>query len=229
MMTSLRATVETPLGEVYPPSSFEKADAVGQWLGEMALDALEGAEPVPDPRIAARAQPLFLPVVNNAFQAMFLLGVLDHRSTYHYDPSLPIDAANQPDVASEVGLVDIGPLRILTLPGEPLPELAVGGYDGAFTPPNQPLVDPENVNPPDLGAAAPPPYLHEVMGGAHTWVLGLANDQIGYVIPQPHFEVGTVPYLIEAEGDHYEETNSLGPDTAPIVVEAAEKLILWGE
>ena len=140
---------------------------------------------------------------------------------------LPIDANNQPDVRSEVGLVEIGPLRILTLPGEPLPELAIGGYDGRFTPPNQDLVAPDNPNPPDLDAAPAPPYLHEQMAAPHHWVLGLANDQIGYVIPHAHFEVGAVPYLIEADGDHYEETNSLGPETAPLLLDAVEALIGW--
>ncbi|MEQ1508554.1 MAG: hypothetical protein ABMB14_40355, partial [Myxococcota bacterium] len=227
MMTSLHAAVEAPTGAIPPERSFDKADTLGQLLGGMALDAIAGAPRVTAPAITARRAELFVPVVNNGFQAMFLMGTLDHRTVYHFDPALPVDAGNRPDVATEVGLVEIGPLRLLCLPGEPFPELAIGGYDGAFTPPNQSLVDPANPNPPDLAAAPPGPYLLDRLGGGDAWVIGLANDQIGYVMPPYTFEVGSVPYLLEADGDHYEETNSLGPDTAPLLLDAVDRLLDW--
>ena len=33
------------------------------------------------------------------------------------------------------------------------------------------------------------------------------------------------PYLSEAEGDHYEETNSIGPSAVPLLLEAADTLM----
>lgn len=228
MMTSLGAEVEDPNGTIWPARTFEKSDALGQLLGGMALDAAASAEVVDAPRISVVRDGLYLPVVNNGFQAMFLMGTLAHRSVYHFDESQPIGEDNAPDVASEVGLIDIGPLSLMCLPGEPFPELALGGYDGAFTPPNQALVASDNPNPPDVGAGMAGPYLGERLadrGARWGWVVGLANDQIGYLVPPTEFEVGKVPYLIEADGDHYEETNSLGPDTVPKVLDAAHALI----
>lgn len=225
MMTSLGAAGEDPSGVVHPARTFEKSDTIGQLLGSMALDAAQAAEVAVAPALSARRQELTLPVDNNAFQAMFLMGTLSHRSTYGWDPSAAIGPDNRPEVLSEVGLVSVGPLSILCLPGEPLPELAVGGYDGSLTPSNQTLVDPNNENPPDLAASPAPPYLLDLVEAEQSWVLGLASDQIGYVIPEAHFEVGSVPYLIEADGDHYEETNSLGEETAPRILSAVESML----
>ncbi len=227
MMTSLHAAVEDPNGMSWPDRTFEKADTLGQLLGGMALDALEGGREVADPRLSLRRDELYLPVVNTGFQAMFLTGVLGHRQVWNYDDAEPPSASNVPEVQTEVSLVEVGPLRLLGVPGEWLPELVVGGYDGAFTPPDAPIVDPDNVNPPDLDAGPAGPYVADLLGGDPGWVLGLANDEIGYVIPPPFFEVGLVPYLIEADGDHYEETNSLGPDTATLLQDAVTELLTW--
>jgi hypothetical protein len=54
-------------------------------------------------------------------------------------------------------------------------------------------------------------------------ILGLANDEIGYIVPPSDFVLdGELPYVREAEGDHYEETNSLGPTTASCIAQAFE-------
>ncbi len=227
MMTSLHAPVEDPNGMVWPDRTFEKADTLGQLLGGMALDALEAGREVADPPLSVRRDEVYLPVVNTGFQAMFLTGVLGHRQVWNYDEEQPISDDNVPDAQTEVSLIEIGPLRILGVPGEWLPELVVGGYDGAFTPPDAPIVDPDNPNPPDLDQGPAGPYVADLLAGEPGWVLGLANDEIGYVIPPPFFEVGVVPFLIEADGDHYEETNSLGPDTATLLQEAVTALLSW--
>lgn len=227
MMTSLGAEVLDPTGAVWSEHSFEKADVVGQLVGEMALDAVEAAEPAVMPDLWFRRATLTLPVENVAFQAMFILGVLAHRQVYDYDPEQQIDEDNEPTVRTEVDLIGIGPLTLVTIPGELLPELAIGGYDGAFTPPGSDIVDPNNPNPPDLSAAPAGPYLLERVGGDHVWVLGLGNDEVGYIIPPYNFEVSDAAYLTEAEGDHYEETNSLGPQTATLIESMVDQLVAW--
>ena len=228
MMTSLGAEVLDPTGVVWSEASFEKADAVGQLVGEMALDAVAQAEPAAVPDLWFRRATLELPVQNIAFQAMFILGVLDHRQVYDYDPEEPIDEDNEPFVHTEVDLIGIGPLTLLTIPGELLPELAIGGYDGSFTPPGADIVDPNNPNPPDLSAAPQGPYLLERVGGGYdVWILGLGNDELGYIIPPYDFVVSEAAYLSEAEGDHYEETNSLGPQTATLIEAVVDQLVAW--
>lgn len=228
MMTSLGANVVDPDGVERSSASFEKADAVGQLLGELALDALDSATPATDPYLAVRGHRFYLPVVNQGFQVMFELGVFAHRAVYHYDPDQIIDADNQPDVETEIDLIEIGPLQMLTIPGELLPELAVGGYDGSFTPPGVDLVDPSNENPPDLASAPEGPYLLDRLSGEQNWILGLGNDELGYIIPPYDFQVDdAIPFFVEAPGDHYEETNSLGPDTAPTIEAEVIKLLEW--
>ncbi len=227
MMTSLGAEVHTPDGDVWAAASFEKADAVGQLLGEMALDAIDAAEPV-DTDLALGVQELFLRVDNYAFQAMFLLGVLAHREAENYDPEQTITVENTPEIRTEVDLLRVGPLTLLTWPGEPLPETFVGGYDGRWTPPGSDLVSPDNPLPPDLAAAPSGPSVEDGLPGSTRWVVGLGNDAVGYMIPPYDFVVADAgAYILEPEGDHYEETNSLGVDTLPRILEATETLNAW--
>jgi hypothetical protein len=230
MMTSLGAAVLDPLGRTWQEASFEKADAVGQIIGELALDAMADATPATSTDLGVKVDTLYLPVDNIAFQAMFLIDVIGHRSIHNYDTEQPLSTENVPEVLTEVDVLDVGPLRMVTLPGEPLPELFLGGYDGAWTPPGSTLIDPNNPLPPDLTLAPPGPYLGEQLGADGAWVIGLGNDEVGYLIPEYDFVVADAgAYVFEAEGDHYEETNSLGPKTAGLLERALLDLIAWGQ
>jgi len=228
-MTPLRVGFVDYDGVEHSASSFEKADTVGARIADIALDAMTTAgESVTAPTLSLRATSLRLPVENIGFQAMFLLGTLN-RPLYDYDPNQPLDDANVPYVHTELDVVQLGPLRLLTIPGELLPENLIGGYDGGHVnAPGVSVLTDGNPNPPDLATAPPPPYLIDHFGTPHAWVIGLGNDELGYIIPPYNFELNaSSPYLSEAEGDHYEETNSLGPQTAPLVLGAAEALLTW--
>jgi len=119
----------------------------------------------------------------------------------------------------------VGPVRFLAIPGELLPELAVGGFDGRFRF-GAPLVRPDNPDPPRLSGAPKGPYLRERMRSKYGLIIGLANDELGYIIPSYDFKYAP-NRLMEPEppGDHYEETNSIGPRAADIVIEAARELL----
>lgn len=227
MMTSLGAHVVDPVGNTWADASFEKADAVGQLVGEMALDAVAGAA-ASETSLAFGAQSFLLPVDNYAYQAMFLLGVLEHREAYNYDPEAVLSDVNRPEVQTEVDVIRLGDLTLVTLPGEPLPEFFIGGYDGRWTPPGETLVAADNPAPPDLAAAPTGPALQDAFGDGPTWGVGLGNDEIGYIIPTYDFVVADVgEYILEAEGDHYEETNSLGRQTAELVAAEVQRLAAW--
>ena len=215
MMTPLGVANTDPDGVTRQAASFEKADAIGLQVGELALDALEGGTAVAEPTLRFAQQTLFLPIHNTAFQAMYLLDVLP-RAAYNFDESAPLDAGNIPDILTEINLIEIGPVQLLAIPGEVLPELAIGGYDGSHIhSPGQAIVDPNNPNPPDLTQAPAGPYWKDYLSTEHKWIVGLANDEVGYIIPRYNFILHDAgPYLAEADGDHYEETNSLGPETA---------------
>lgn len=78
---------------------------------------------------------------------------------------------------------------------------------------------------PDLSFAPPGPTLKARLGTRHPVVLGLANDELGYLVPAWQWQVSErAPYTCEA-WDHYEETNALGPLAGPRVEEALDRLL----
>ena len=225
MMTPLGVTVTDGDAIDHAGNDFAKAEAIGKLTGELAILAIRAATPATSPTVSLAASQMFIPAHNEALRLAHALGVLD-RELHHYDPSLGITDLNRPDVLTEVGLIDLGPIRMLAIPGELLPELAIGGYDGSRVNTTEDvLVDPGNPNPPDLDQAPGPPYYSDLMGAQHNWILGLANDELGYLIPPYDYVLDpSLPYLDEAEGDHYEETNSLGPDAVPMISDMVERL-----
>ena len=229
MMSPLRVDVTDGSGEEFPSNGFPKSEALGRVMAELALDALGSAVAVPDPKLSFSKHSFSVPLENILFQAGFLTGMFD-RDIENYEAGEMITDDKIPLVATEINLIDIGSLRIQTVPGELLPELAIGGYDSPDQPytPLEVMVDDLNPNPPDLSQAPSGPYLKERVGGEHTWILGLGNDELGYFIPTYNYKLHErTPYFEEAEGDHYEETNSLGPSAYPVVEEELNRLLEW--
>ena len=224
MMTTLGVNVENPDGETYQAASFEKADSVGQMLGEMALDAVAMGEEITGPALRFAAKRFRAGVRNTNFKLMFDLEVLE-REVFN------ADMPGKEEIETEMALVELGPIQMLTVPGELLPELQIGGYDGSHVNADGvPLIKPDNVNPPDLDAAPQGPYIEDRMGLTYRWIIGLGNDELGYIIPEYDFVLADVkPWITEAEGNHYEETNSLGPDMAGLVDQFADLLIAWSK
>jgi hypothetical protein len=228
LMTPLGITVTDWDGVDHSGSNWEKNTALGHVIAGIALDALAAGTVAESPTVSLRTKSFYVPMENYAFQAMYLMGVFA-RQAYNYDTEANLGDDNIPEIWTEVDVIDIGPIRMLTVPGEMAPELAVGGYDGSRLNTNAyAFVDEENSNPPDLESAPDGPYLKDLMGAEHNWIIGLGNDEIGYLLPPYDYQLHeTIPYLEEAEGDHYEETNSVGPNATPLVLETARQLIGW--
>ncbi len=221
MMTTLGVEVTNPDGDTFSAPSFDKADSIGQLLGEAALDALDAASELPDPKLRVMGNSFELPVENTLYVLGFNAGVIERDELIEGTPQR---------IVTEMLLLELGPLRMLTVPGELLPEIAIGGYDGsALHTDLATLIRKNNAVPPNLDDAPAGPYLIERLTPAQAprpWLIGLGNDELGYIIPPYDFVVAdTMPYFEQAEGDHYEETNSLGPDTARILEEQADRLI----
>ncbi|MBQ7543208.1 MAG: hypothetical protein IJT44_13050 [Clostridia bacterium] len=111
---------------------------------------------------------------------------------------------------TEMTYLAIGQLSLLLVPGELFPELAYGGYlDGA-----------ESAT--GLGAEADPEPLTQIAGDPALRIVGLANDELGYILPPNDFLLHPETPYFSATRDrhgrrHYEETNSLGPRTAETI------------
>jgi len=137
----------------------------------------------------------------------------------------PLPRALTPWIETEVALVRIGPVRVLGVPGELFPELAIGGYGGEYRF-GHPLVRPDNPAPPDLSRAPRGPHLRERLGARHALIVGLANDELGYFVPDYDFKAAaTRTMLPQSRGDHYEETESLGPSATGILLSAYDELL----
>lgn len=179
----------------------------------------------------------YLDVENTQLQAAAIsLGLFD-RQIYNWRQAdrAPIF----PKVLTAAAQVRVGPVTFQTTPGEAFPETFIGGFsfDNVFdnaivgnwqdincgadgvTPlsegdaPRFPcIVKASNPNPPDLAAGRLDIPLRSTIPGEYLVVIGLGMDELGYLVPEYDFKVSnSTPYLVEADGDHYEETVSVGP------------------
>lgn len=227
MMTSLHAHPTSVDGDVPADRTFAKTKAVGDLIAIAALEGLSTATEEQAPNLAFGAQTLKLPIDNETFRLLTLPGVdIIRRTLVDFDRNKGVTADNIPHVLTEVSKVQLGGVRFVGVPGELLPELAVG-FDAEYAF-GGPVIDPANPAPPDLSKAPAGPYLKSKLGGEKPVVLGLANDENGYLVPDYDFKLHpTKPYSEQATGDHYEETNSLGPKTTSLVLGALDTLLGW--
>ncbi len=229
MMTPLGVDPTDLMGVEWTEYDFGMVKAIGDNVAWCALQALQDGEELDDPALSFRFREVAVPVENEGYWMFLNAGVID-RDNFVFeipDPDEMIDEDNMPTARTEVGVIELGPIQILTFPGEMLPDGVLGGYDGSLTGPLQELVHPDNPNPPPMDLAPEPPYLVDEMTGSYRLVFGLSNDELGYLIPDFQYELGPVPYLTEPDGDHYEETNSLGPSAFGILEDTARTLLAW--
>ncbi|HJL20361.1 MAG TPA: neutral/alkaline non-lysosomal ceramidase N-terminal domain-containing protein [Sandaracinaceae bacterium LLY-WYZ-13_1] len=208
-------------------------ETVGEQLAYFALDALgDGGGSTTDETAALgyRTKTFYVDVQNTGYHVA-ILNRLFLREGHNWDPdSVLIPGENEPDLLCEVTVLDVGRAQWMTIPGELDPQLYLGGYDGSYTPDGVDIVHPDNPNPPDLSMAPEGPYLRDLAraDAEQVWVLGLTNDYLGYFVPEYNYVLSEeTPYLSEAPGDHYEETNSVGIDGWPTVRRELEALIAW--
>ena len=226
LLGPLRSTPITVDGQPAKARSYEKTKAIGDIVAQTALAALDTAQDIPEPLLAFGHQPFLFRVENESFQLVFVNFSILKRRLYEFDPMKIISEANYPKIRSEISKIQLGPVRFLGVPGELFPELGIG-YDPMLAY-GVPQITADNPNPPDLSMAPPPPYLQEKLGGEFNMVVGLSGDEVGYLVPSYDYKLHpTKPYGEQAEGHHYEETNSLGPSTVPTLLDEAEKLLTW--
>ncbi|MDH4065445.1 MAG: hypothetical protein OEW19_13685, partial [Acidobacteriota bacterium] len=201
MTTDPGTSVTDPYsGHVYTEPSHDKARALGRRLAEAVLGAVaSGASvPPPAPRLAFAARTLHLRVDN----PLFVLGT-----------ALGLFGRGQPrwnHIRSEVAVITFGDASIACVPGELYPEIANGGI---VRPPGADF---------DIEPAEVPP-LRDLMPGRTKFLIGLANDEVGYIIPKSEWD-DTAPWLYGSPTRHYGEINSLGPETGPVVHAALREL-----
>jgi len=210
--------------------SYEAVEAFGHRYAEFAvaaLDATNGAVVDTEPFLTFRSREVFLRVDNFNFQAAFRLGIFT-RELYNFDPEVYIDESNTPDLVTDLVYLQVGLTSMVTVPGELAPEVFIGCYDGSCSY-GFDIIQAGNPNPPDLTQAPTGPFLRDLLqadGSQFQWLLGLGQDEVGYIVPNYNYKLAELsPYVSEAEGDHYCETNSLGPLVHDQIVVPLSELI----
>lgn len=210
--------------------SWEAVEAFGNRYAEFAvaaLDSANGSVVDTEPFLAFRSREVFLRVDNFNYQAAYRLGIFT-RELYNFDPEVYIDENNTPDVVSDLVYLQVGLSSMVTVPGELAPEIFIGCYDGSCSYGFE-FIDMTSENPPDISLAPDGPFLKDILrsdGSQFQWLVGLGQDEVGYILPNYDYELAELsPYISEAPGEHYEETNSLGPGAHDQIVIPLTELI----
>lgn len=210
LMTPLGLELQGAQGESIPPDSFALARAVGERAAAAALEALRGAGRESESSVVQyRSARVFLPLENRLFRLAAVTGVLDRPV---YSNGEPATAIFGDDLETEIGDLRLGDVEMLCVPGEIYPELVLG----AIQEPQDPAAD--------FQGAPREPSLMRMLSSEYRLVIGLANDEIGYILPRSQWDT-EAPYAYGRAAPQYGEVNSVGPSAAPILTEAFASLL----
>ena len=201
LMTVLpgEAVVDPWTQEEITASGHAKARAFGYGVASAVLDTVlkpDGFYEDPAPALHVAARSVDVPLANYPLAAASLLGLLDRDFDVGLFPP-------QLTTETEVALLKIGEARIAAIPGELYPEIAVGGIE------NPPGADYE------MAPLEVPPF-RATMQGRVNFMVNLANDAIGYIIPKSEWD-NEAPWIYGYEEETYGEVVSVGPDGASAV------------
>lgn len=206
----------TPLGDIKiegkpaPPVGFERAEALGRMVAKLALEGFKKASPIRRPHVSVLRREVFVPVQNERFILALRLEVL-RRPVYSQGRSVKsLPAGGEVEVKTEMAAMRLGEVIFSFAPGEVYPELVYGGierFEGADFP----------------DAPFEPPIKPRAEGRPFIFV-GLANDELGYIIPKAEWDA-VPPWLCGSEEETYGEVSSCGPEVARIVCETLGELV----
>lgn len=185
-----------------PDDAVENLEITAEKLAQYALAISNERELTPD--LALSRKSFVVPMDNIAFLLLKALGILNNSP-------VPAQSATGYGVETELSVLALDGLAIGLLPGEIFPELVLGGEYGR--------ANINGKNPRPLSKIA------KELGFDTLIIAGLVNDEIGYIVPPSDFLVNEkLPYLektMDYKGeDHYEETNSVGPECAGCIADA---------
>ena len=193
--------VKDPFSDsIYVTPSFEKVDMQGKRLAQISLQALEKPDTIiTNAGISIRAKSIELEWDNGMFATAAILGLLDRGMSSFIK------------VRTEIAAIKIGPLSFILVPGELYPEILNGGVEA----PEGGDFDIEPIETPGLRTFMPTKY---------KYMIGLANDEIGYIIPKSQWDEEP-PYTYEDSNGPYGEENSFGPETGPFLYKEIKAIL----
>lgn len=199
-------------------TTFEYAETYGNLVAEAISDALRNAQPLELTPIRIQRKEVAIPIDNPLYRLARSLNVI-RRISYQW-----LDSPNQwgkqvtreyrPEraaIVTEVSIVTLGQLKVLNIPGELYPELV----NGIIPDPAE-----ENV---DFPNAPIEPIVSELMQDDPYLLFGLANDEIGYIMPKRQWD-REPPFAYGRSTPQYGEINSCSFEVGPIIMQALAEL-----
>jgi len=202
--------------------SFEKAEAMGNYLADIVLDTLEtSAVRQQDCGVtAADHLPIYAAVDNpEVLSAAELLGAV------HVDADGSPHTEGQPAyVREEVAYIAVCDLEMLTNPSEVGPELVIGCYDGACANPDGGFLSADNPTG-HLTVFPDGPFWRDYMTARYRLVASLTNGLTGYLVDPTTWVLDpTNPWGIWTV-HHYDETASFSVKNTAIIDRAYRELL----
>ncbi len=219
LMAPPRGLLKNPAGEPYQEGDFEYARVYGEAIAALAVRAVEATEPLELTPLAVAAKPITVPLENPLYLLARSMGVLKRDGrvwTGNFEELGPIvspkEKGKDPAAETEVAYLRMGQLHVACIPGEIYPELVYGRYQDPVEP---------NVDYPEAPLEK---SVLEILPGPKVLVLGLANDELGYIVPRRQWD-HKPPFAYGRAESQYGEENSVGPECAPILMQALEKRV----
>jgi hypothetical protein len=201
-------------GKELHEGTYEYAHKYGEEVAALTAKAERAAQPLVLTPFVVSAKTIAVPVQNSLYRAARAVGVLKRDGLVWtgdfqtFGEPMTAENADLPTaVESEVAYLRLGELHLACIPGELYPELVYG----KFQEPVEPGVD--------FPDAPREPVVAELMPGPKWMLIGLANDEVGYILPKRQWDK-TPPYAYGKDGGQYGEVNSCGADVGPIIMQA---------
>ncbi len=193
LMNPLHANVPKRDGSgIVERSTFEKAEHLGYNVAAEAAKALREPDVWKNesPMLAVAGKTFYAPMAGN-FKYGIMLGLI--HAGYYWGGY----------AKTEVNALRVGDALVVTAPGELYPEIVVGGIE---VKPGRDFEVP--------AVEVPPVRMEKMRYARQAFTLGLANDEIGYILPKSQWDTEK-PYVYEK--DQYGEENSGGPEVGPTI------------
>lgn len=218
LMTSLGVPIKDEQGNLMKDGTFEKTEKFGHLVADAATKAVGSSGPVTLTPFAVHTERILVPIDNALYKLAWQAGVL-RRVVYLWEgkpkvdkPTPNEDISKPAAVLTEVGYFKLGELDLAVIPGEIYPELVLGKVEDPAVP---------GVDFPD---APIEPGIYPNMPSKHKMIIGLGNDEIGYIIPKRQWDEKP-PFAYDRTKMQYGEVNSVSPEAAPIICESFRDLV----
>jgi hypothetical protein len=220
-LMALPDRIKTDEGKELEDGNFEYAEVYGNKLAKSTIAALDKAEPISLSPIVTSSVHCFIPMDNQGYKLGYRSKtILREAFVWDGDPwakemkllDVRTDLSKRAALDTEVAYIRMGELHVAGIPGEAYPESIYGKFQEPVEP---------NVDFPDAPLEKP---VVDILPGKKILLIGLANDEVGYIIPKRQFDM-VPPFAYGRKDRQYGEINSCGPEVAPILYQSLERAV----